>query len=83
MIATVKVSGRGTVTLPRSIRRQFVLNKNSVLIAEATDGGILLRPASVLPREVYTEKRLAEFERNNNRAIREFFPGRRKAESKP
>jgi hypothetical protein len=32
-----------------------------MLVAEARDDGILLRPAAVLPIEVYTDERRAEF----------------------
>jgi bifunctional DNA-binding transcriptional regulator/antitoxin component of YhaV-PrlF toxin-antitoxin module len=81
MITTVKLTPRGTVTLPRAFRRQFVLKANDLLIAETTDFGILLRPASILPTEMYSEKRIAEFEDQNNRAIAEFFPDRRKRDN--
>jgi len=78
MITTVKLTPRGTVTLPREFRRRYVLKTNDLLIAESTEQGILLRPASVLPTELYSEKRLAEFEKTNNREIAAVFPDRRK-----
>lgn len=78
MTATIKISPRGTLTLPRELRRRFVLKPNDVLIAEATEAGILLKPASVLPSELYTEKRLAEFDAVNNREITAYFPARRR-----
>lgn len=43
-------------------------------IAEATKAGILPKPAAVLPTEVYTEKRIAEFEAKNNRELTGYFP---------
>lgn len=79
MTTTVKLTPRGTVTLPRAFRRQYVLKANDLLIAETTDQGILLRPASMLPTELYSEERLAEFEAANNRAIAKFFPDRRRS----
>jgi hypothetical protein len=47
------------------------------LIAETTEQGILLRPASVLPSEMYSEERIAEFDAKNNRDIAHIFPARR------
>ena len=78
MTTTVKLTPRGTVTLPRDFRRRFVLKANDLLIAETTDQGILLRPASVLPTEMYSDKRIAEFDEKNNRDIADIFPTTRK-----
>lgn len=74
MNATLKISTRGTLTLPREFCRRFVLKQDDMLIDETTDEGILLKPASVYPTGLYSESRLAEFERNNNAAIRKLFP---------
>jgi hypothetical protein len=39
------------------------------VVAEETDDGILLRAGVTFPVEVYSEKRLAEFRRNNEDAL--------------
>jgi hypothetical protein len=39
------------------------------VVAEETDGGILLRPGATFPVELYSEKRLAEFRRNNEESL--------------
>jgi AbrB family looped-hinge helix DNA binding protein len=62
---SVKVGRRGSVLLPTGLRRQFDIGEGSVLIAEATANGILLRPALVLPVESYSPERRAEFLLNN------------------
>jgi AbrB family looped-hinge helix DNA binding protein len=77
MNVTVKISPRGTITLPRALRQRFVLKADDLLICEDTPAGILLKPASVLPTELYGPKRLAEFEACNNRSIASVFPDRR------
>jgi AbrB family looped-hinge helix DNA binding protein len=46
---TSTVGERGTVVIPASLRRRFRLEKGAVLIAEATNEGVLLRPAKVVP----------------------------------
>ncbi len=58
---TTKVGKRGTVVIPASLRRRYGLSEGTILVAEARAEGVLLRPATVLPVEVYTPKRRAEF----------------------
>lgn len=57
----VRVGKRGAVVIPASLRRTYGLREGSMLVAEATEAGILLRPAAVIPVEVYTPERKAEF----------------------
>ena len=77
MRTTVKLSTRGTITLPRGMRNALALKGDDILVAETTAAGILLRPASVYPTEIYTDEQLAVFEEENNRAIQGIFPDRR------
>jgi bifunctional DNA-binding transcriptional regulator/antitoxin component of YhaV-PrlF toxin-antitoxin module len=45
------------------VRRAFGIKARDELIVEETDRGILLLPAISVPVEVYTERRIAEFAR--------------------
>lgn len=49
------------MTLPASLRKQFGIREADDLLIEATEEGILLRPAAILPLEIYSEARIAEF----------------------
>jgi AbrB family looped-hinge helix DNA binding protein len=62
---TTKVGKRGTVVIPVGIRRKCGLEEGSLLVAEAREEGVLLRPAVTLPVERYTSERKAEFLLNN------------------
>lgn len=62
MKATLTMNRRGVVTLPAKLRRALGLNADDALIAETTPEGLLLRPAVTLPVEIYSEKRVREFE---------------------
>ena len=62
MKAMVTVTSRGVVTLPAKLRRAIGVKPDDLLIAETTPEGLLLRPAVTLPVEVYTEKRVREFD---------------------
>ncbi|MDQ6907904.1 MAG: AbrB/MazE/SpoVT family DNA-binding domain-containing protein [Chloroflexota bacterium] len=62
MIATTtKVGRRGAIVIPAELRRRFGLEEGSLVIAESTDQGVLIRPAIALPVEQYTPERRAEF----------------------
>lgn len=60
---TLSVNRRGVVTLPKSLRAALGLKPEGQLIAETTPEGLLLRPAVTLPIEMYSTKRVNEFDR--------------------
>jgi len=62
MKTTITVTSRGVVTLPLALRRAMGIQGDDVLIAETTADGLLLRPAVTLPVEIYTERRIREFD---------------------
>jgi AbrB family looped-hinge helix DNA binding protein len=56
---------RGTLVIPAALRKQFGLQDGSSVIAEARDEGVLIRPVSVSPVEIYSDTRKAGFLLNN------------------
>jgi len=62
MQATLTINSRGVVTLPAKLRQAMGLKADDQLIAETTPQGLLLRPAVTLPLELYTPKRVQEFD---------------------
>jgi AbrB family looped-hinge helix DNA binding protein len=60
-----KVGRRGTIVLPAKLRRRLGIEEGSFVVAEERKDGILIRPATVLPVEIYTAERRAEFILNN------------------
>lgn len=64
---TVKLGRNGQLSLPRSVMRRLHLRGNETLLLEVSDDGVIrLRPAAVLPIEMYTPTRIAEFERESS-----------------
>jgi AbrB family looped-hinge helix DNA binding protein len=45
-----KVGERGTVVIAAALRRRFGIEEGTLVVAEATDEGILIRPAVVVRR---------------------------------
>lgn len=58
---TCKVGKRGTVVIPASLRRRYGIKEGSLVIAEERAEGVLIRPATALPVEIYSPERRAEF----------------------
>jgi AbrB family looped-hinge helix DNA binding protein len=56
-----RVGKRGTVVIPAALRRRYGIEEGSFVVAEAREVGVLIRPALVLPVEVYTPERKAQF----------------------
>jgi AbrB family looped-hinge helix DNA binding protein len=56
-----RVGKRGTVVIPAALRKRYGIEEGSYVVAEPCDGGVLIRPAVVLPIEVYTPQRKAQF----------------------
>ena len=58
----VFLTDRGTLTIPASIRKELGLSGGQHLIASTNKNGeIILRPAILVPVEIYTEERINEF----------------------
>ncbi len=81
MKTTVTVTSRGVVTLPAKLRRVLGLKADTQLIAETTPQGLLLRPAVTLPIEMYTEKRIREFDEAEAELDRVLVPPKKKRAS--
>ncbi|MBI3413698.1 MAG: AbrB/MazE/SpoVT family DNA-binding domain-containing protein [Verrucomicrobia bacterium] len=69
MTKVININGRGTLTLPKAMCRRLGLNGVAQVVAEETREGVLLRAGATFPVEVYSDKRLAEFARNNEAAL--------------
>lgn len=62
MNATIQINKRGTLTLPKALRRTLGVDRGGMVVAEAAEQGILLRPSVTFPIEIYTDERVAEFD---------------------
>jgi len=51
---SARVGKRGAIVVPAKLRKRFGIEEGSLVIAEETEGGILIRPAMVVPIERYT-----------------------------
>ena len=62
MNATIQINSRGTLTIPKALRKALGLDRGVVVYAENTKDGIVLRPTVTFPIEIYTDDRIKEFD---------------------
>ena len=51
------------MTLPKELRKQLGVDAGGVVMASASRDGIVLHPAVAYPIEMYSDERIAEFDR--------------------
>jgi AbrB family looped-hinge helix DNA binding protein len=56
-----RVGKRGSIVIPAALRKRYGIEEGSYVVAEPHEGGVLIRPAVVLPIEIYTPERKAQF----------------------
>ena len=56
-----RVGKRGSIIVPAKLRKRFGIEEGSLVTAEAREDGILIRPAVLVPVEIYSPERKAEF----------------------
>jgi AbrB family looped-hinge helix DNA binding protein len=56
-----RVGKRGTIVIPAELRRRLGLEEGAYVILEEAADGLLIRGAAIVPLEVYSPRRKAEF----------------------
>jgi bifunctional DNA-binding transcriptional regulator/antitoxin component of YhaV-PrlF toxin-antitoxin module len=67
-----RIGKRGTIVLPVKMRRRYGFEEGTMVVAEESAYGVLLRPAAVVAVEVYTPERKAEFLLTNATDARDY-----------
>ena len=68
----VKLGKKGQLSLPAGVLRRLGLQGPATLLVEETgDGAVVLRPAAVVPVEIYSDARVREFEEANRSSAAE------------
>lgn len=69
MTATIQINKRGTLTLPKELRKRLGLEKGGVVIAEESSDGVILKPAVAFPIEMYSDSRIKDFEKEDEKLM--------------
>lgn len=77
MRTTIQVNRRGVITLPKELRAKLGIEEGGVVMVEESALGIHLRPAIACPVEIYTDERIAEFDKEDSELGRHLATGGR------
>ena len=62
MNTILKVNSRGTVTLPKALRKVLGLGKDGgILMYSLRDGDVVIQPAQTYPYRIWTDEEIAMF----------------------
>jgi antitoxin PrlF len=62
---TIIVSNRGQLTLPTNLRKRFGIKDGGPIILEERENELALKPAMVLEVEMYSDARIAEWDKSD------------------
>jgi bifunctional DNA-binding transcriptional regulator/antitoxin component of YhaV-PrlF toxin-antitoxin module len=74
MTKVISIDERGTLNLPEGLRDRLGITTTGQVVVKETPEGLLLRPGLIVPVEVFSAERLAEFYLNNDSALDGFKP---------
>jgi bifunctional DNA-binding transcriptional regulator/antitoxin component of YhaV-PrlF toxin-antitoxin module len=72
MSTTIKMGKRGTLVLPVKLRKQFGLEDGSLIVTEAKEGEIRLRPAFMIEPPVWSPEETAYYILINSMTMEEW-----------
>jgi AbrB family looped-hinge helix DNA binding protein len=68
----ILINERGTITLPKDLRKKYGLETGGQIVIEESDEGLLLRPGVTFSVEIYSDRRVEEFQQQNEDELAEF-----------
>lgn len=71
MKETLIVSSRGQITLPAALRKRAGIKEGSAVIIEDRGNELVLKPAAILEIELYTDRQIAEWDRDDQLSMHE------------
>ena len=71
MKETLIVSGRGQITLPAALRKKTGIKEGTAVIIEDRGNELVLKPAAVLEIEMYSDRQIEEWDREDRLAPQE------------
>jgi AbrB family looped-hinge helix DNA binding protein len=68
----ISINERGTITLPKDLRNKYGFEVGSQIVIEESAEGLILRPGVTFSVEIYSDKRIEEFQQQNEAELEGF-----------
>lgn len=65
MTTTIQINERGTLTIPKILRKRLGFEGGGLVLVEESGDGLVIRPAVTFPYEIYSNERIAEFDKED------------------
>ena len=64
---------QGAIALPQDSIEKYGLEAGGQIVVEESEAGLILRPNTTFPVEIYSDERVAEFEEQNEKELEDFI----------
>ena len=69
----ISINEQGAIALPQDLIEKYGLEAGGQIVVEESEAGLILRPNTTFPVEIYSDERVAEFEQQNEKELEDFI----------
>ena len=69
----ISINEQGAIALPQDWIEKYGLEAGGQIVVEESEAGLILRPNTTFPVEIYSDERVAEFEQQNEKELEDFI----------
>lgn len=68
----ISINEQGAIALPQDLVEKYGLEAGGQIIIEESEAGLILRPGTKFPVEIYSDERVEEFRQQNEDELKDF-----------
>ncbi|MGD1918241.1 MAG: AbrB/MazE/SpoVT family DNA-binding domain-containing protein [Pleurocapsa sp.] len=68
----ISIDEQGAIALPQNLIEKYGLEVGGQIVIEEGEAGLILRPSTKFPVEIYSDERLEEFRDSNEDELKDF-----------
>ncbi|ELS05335.1 SpoVT / AbrB-like protein [Xenococcus sp. PCC 7305] len=68
----ISINEGGTITLPQDLIKKYGLEVGGQIVIEESEAELILRPSATFSVEIYSDKRIEEFQQQNEKELEDF-----------
>ena len=68
----ISINEQGAIALPQDLIKKYGLEVGGQIVIEESEAGLILRPSTKFPVEIYSDERVEEFRQENEIKLKRF-----------
>lgn len=68
----ISIDEQGAIALPKDLIKKYGLQAGKQIVIEESETGLILRPNTTFPEEIYSDERVEEFRQQNEDELKDF-----------